>query len=72
MATFLDGDSVSDANLTGVVISMSYLLPAAMRWSPRYFIRAPVMLGSASQVRHDFYPQSSMIRGVLSPSLAGS
>jgi hypothetical protein len=39
--------------------------------SPRYLLRIPVILGSASQARHDSRPQSSMIRGVLSPGLVG-
>lgn len=38
---------------------------------PRYLLRIPGILGSASQARHDSCPQSSMIRGVLSPGLVG-
>ena len=34
---------------------------------PRYFIRTPYNGVLASQTRHDYCPQSSMIRGVLSP-----
>ncbi|GIP99010.1 hypothetical protein EC11E007_05230 [Escherichia coli] len=39
--------------------------------SPRYFIRTPYNGGLASQTRHDYCPQSSMIRGVMSPGLVG-
>ncbi|AZG49017.1 hypothetical protein DLV06_22000 [Shigella flexneri] len=34
---------------------------------PRYFIRTPYNGVLASQTRHDYCPQSSMIRGVMSP-----
>ncbi|EFN7623089.1 hypothetical protein EGC55_16185 [Escherichia coli] len=39
--------------------------------SPRYFIRTPYNGVLASQTRHDYCPQSSMIRGVMSPGLVG-
>ena len=38
---------------------------------PRYFIRTPYNGVLASQTRHDYCPQSSMIRGVMSPGLVG-
>ncbi|HFW3114564.1 TPA: hypothetical protein ACIBOF_004654 [Salmonella enterica subsp. diarizonae serovar 61:r:-] len=38
---------------------------------PRYLIRTPYNGGLASQTRHDYCPQSSMIRGVMSPGLVG-
>ncbi|EEW2530486.1 hypothetical protein D9D89_18930 [Escherichia coli] len=38
---------------------------------PRYFIRTPYNGVFASQTRHDYCPQSSMIRGVMSPGLVG-
>ncbi|EJW5741961.1 hypothetical protein OCJ68_004968 [Escherichia coli] len=38
---------------------------------PRYFIRTPYNGVLASQTRHDYCPQSSMIRGVMSPGLMG-
>ncbi|QKB38555.1 hypothetical protein E3155_14585 [Escherichia coli O55:H7] len=37
----------------------------------RYFIRTPYNGVLASQTRHDYCPQSSMIRGVMSPGLVG-
>ena len=40
-------------------------------WLPRYFIRTPYNGVLASQTRHDYCPQSSMIRGVMSPGLVG-
>ncbi|MBB2644957.1 hypothetical protein [Escherichia coli] len=48
-------------------------LPAgrAKRVNPRYFIRTPYNGVLASQTRHDYCPQSSMIRGVMSPGLVG-
>ena len=39
--------------------------------NPRYFIRTPYNGVLASQTRHDYCPQSSMIRGVMSPGLVG-
>ncbi|BAG80466.1 conserved hypothetical protein (plasmid) [Escherichia coli SE11] len=39
--------------------------------APRYFIRTPYNGVLASQTRHDYCPQSSMIRGVMSPGLVG-
>ncbi|EAP0943020.1 hypothetical protein B7802_07675 [Salmonella enterica] len=39
--------------------------------SPRYLIRTPYNGVLASQTRHDYSPQSSMIRGVMSPGLVG-
>ncbi|EEY8760142.1 hypothetical protein DFZ42_24495 [Escherichia coli] len=47
------------------LISFSILFP------PRYFIRTPYNGVLASQTRHDYCPQSSMIRGVMSPGLVG-
>ncbi|QNC63772.1 hypothetical protein G5S56_23570 [Shigella boydii] len=41
------------------------------RLRPRYFIRTPYNGVLASQTRHDYCPQSSMIRGVISPGLVG-
>ncbi|EOT2689842.1 hypothetical protein ACNDU7_005454, partial [Escherichia coli] len=41
------------------------------RMIPRYFIRTPYNGVLASQTRHDYCPQSSMIRGVMSPGLVG-
>ncbi|KAA0080318.1 hypothetical protein CIW54_23300 [Paraburkholderia sp. T12-10] len=43
------------------------------RWffSPRYYLHAPIIGALASQARYDSCPQSSMIRGVLSPGLVG-
>ncbi|HBD6327972.1 TPA: hypothetical protein KKN94_004253 [Shigella flexneri] len=41
------------------------------RAAPRYFIRTPYNGVLASQTRHDYCPQSSMIRGVMSPGLVG-
>ncbi|PQO07169.1 hypothetical protein C5K15_05730 [Shigella dysenteriae] len=38
---------------------------------PRYFIRTPYNGVLASQTRHDYCPQSSMIRGGMSPGLVG-
>ncbi|EAS3607014.1 hypothetical protein EEK40_18020 [Salmonella enterica] len=39
---------------------------------PRYLIRTPYNGELASQTRHDYCPQSSMIRGgVMSPGLVG-
>ncbi|EBM7136105.1 hypothetical protein D5872_18745 [Salmonella enterica subsp. enterica serovar Birkenhead] len=38
---------------------------------PRYLIRTPYNGVLASQTRHDYSPQSSMIRGVMSPGLVG-
>ncbi|MEB8253684.1 hypothetical protein NGH75_22570 [Escherichia coli] len=38
---------------------------------PRYFIRTPYNGVLASQTWHDYCPQSSMIRGVMSPGLMG-
>ncbi|EBQ9252251.1 hypothetical protein DQD43_07490 [Salmonella enterica subsp. enterica serovar Newport] len=38
---------------------------------PRYLIRTPYNGVLASQTRHDYCPQSSMIRGVMSPGLVG-
>ncbi|EBH8768112.1 hypothetical protein D1797_15460 [Salmonella enterica subsp. enterica serovar Freetown] len=38
---------------------------------PHYFIRTPYNGVLASQTRHDYCPQSSMIRGVMSPGLEG-
>lgn len=35
----------------------------ALALEPRYFIRTPYNGGLASQTRHDYCPQSSMIRG---------
>ncbi|QOE52840.1 hypothetical protein [Escherichia coli] len=43
----------------------------AYRTLPRYFIRTPYNGVLASQTRHDYCPQSSMIRGVMSPGLVG-
>ncbi|EAA4452987.1 hypothetical protein DRE43_28235 [Salmonella enterica subsp. enterica serovar Java] len=40
-------------------------------WCPRYFIRTPYNGVLANQTRHDYCPQSSMIRGVMSPGLVG-
>ncbi|MEN3258059.1 hypothetical protein AAH678_04400 [Sodalis endosymbiont of Spalangia cameroni] len=37
----------------------------------RYLIRTPYTGVLASQTRHDYCPQSSMIRGVMSPGLVG-
>ncbi|EBV4144361.1 hypothetical protein DOQ87_26430 [Salmonella enterica subsp. enterica serovar Benin] len=39
--------------------------------TPRYLIRTPYNGVLASQTRHDYCPQSSMIRGVMSPGLVG-
>lgn len=39
--------------------------------APRYLIRTPYNGVLASQTRHDYCPQSSMIRGVMSPGLVG-
>ncbi|WP_168201175.1 hypothetical protein [Escherichia coli] len=50
-------ESLSEAN--------AFTLP------PRYFIRTPYNGVLASQTRHDYCPQSSMIRGVMSPGLVG-
>ncbi len=38
---------------------------------PRYYLPVPTIGALASQARHDSRPQSSMIRGVLSPGLVG-
>ena len=38
---------------------------------PLYFIRTPYNGVLASQTRHDYCPQSSMIRGGMSPGLVG-
>ncbi|EBV6971254.1 hypothetical protein XL16_22030 [Salmonella enterica subsp. enterica serovar Gaminara] len=38
---------------------------------PRYLIRTPYNGVLASQTRHDYCPQSTMIRGVMSPGLVG-
>lgn len=43
--------------MTGVF----FCLPAVI--TPRYLIRTPYNGVLASQTRHDYYPQSSMIRG---------
>ncbi|MEW9853348.1 hypothetical protein AB3H56_24375 [Escherichia coli] len=40
-------------------------------YCPRYFIRTPYNGVLASQTRHDYCPQSSMIRGVMSLGLVG-
>ncbi|EEC2775511.1 hypothetical protein ACFJ96_004617 [Salmonella enterica] len=39
--------------------------------TPRYLIRPPYNGVLASQTRHDYFPQSTMIRGVMSPGLVG-
>ncbi|EFS9644035.1 hypothetical protein HWI03_004779 [Salmonella enterica] len=44
------------------------LLPTGL---PRYFIRTPYNGVLASQTRHDYCPQLSMIRGGMSPGLVG-
>ncbi|WP_097314059.1 hypothetical protein, partial [Escherichia coli] len=51
----------------------SYITGAntAYCFHPRYFIRTPYNGVLASQTRHDYCPQSSMIRGVMSPGLVG-
>ncbi|EAR5684131.1 hypothetical protein EI539_18625 [Salmonella enterica] len=38
---------------------------------PRYLIRTPYNGVLASQPRHDYCPQSTMIRGGMSPGLVG-
>ena len=43
-----------------------------VRGHPRYLLPAPIMGLWASRVRHDSCPQSTMIRGVLSPDPVGS
>ncbi|ENA4144276.1 hypothetical protein ABGO37_004780 [Escherichia coli] len=52
---------------TGYGEPLVMLIPSA----PRYFIRTPYNGVLASQTRHDYCPQSSMIRGVMSPGLVG-
>ncbi|HEA0268598.1 TPA: hypothetical protein RU586_004651 [Salmonella enterica] len=47
------------------------LLTVAPVRRPRYLIRTPYNGVLASQTRHDYSPQSSMIRGVMSPGLVG-
>ncbi|EIP3426607.1 hypothetical protein LSE82_005513 [Salmonella enterica] len=37
----------------------------------RYLIRTPYNGVLANQTRHDYCPQSTMIRGVMSPGLVG-
>ncbi|ABG71790.1 hypothetical protein ECP_3819 [Escherichia coli 536] len=51
--------------------SSSSVVRAAEQEVPRYFIRTPYNGVLASQTRHDYCPQSSMIRGVMSPGLVG-
>ncbi|MBN4171643.1 hypothetical protein JYK11_17845 [Shigella dysenteriae] len=51
---------------------MTGVAKSGASWSsPRYFIRTPYNGVLASQTRHDYCPQSSMIRGVMSPGLVG-
>ncbi|EBV5086670.1 hypothetical protein DO659_26055 [Salmonella enterica subsp. enterica serovar Minnesota] len=42
-----------------------------LHWVPRYLILTPYNGVLASQTRHDYCPQSTMIRGGMSPGLVG-
>ncbi|EBY9596928.1 hypothetical protein EKP73_23675 [Salmonella enterica subsp. enterica serovar Typhimurium] len=69
-AIAVDAKSIRYASLLRQIMRLTYKIFRIPN-CPRYFIRTPYNGVLASQTRHDYCPQSSMIRGVMSPGLVG-
>ena len=70
ISRFITAVTESCAIIGGIQLMKCQVIPVNIQ-NPRYFIRTPYNGVLASQTRHDFCPQSSMIRGVMSPGLVG-